>query len=178
VLQQEYRRGEVEAAVNRILKTPARANTSAHATILRLSCSAAGRPRVVTTNFDHLFERVPDIASRDREDADVREPGRGPGDSRESQSDERGRDARDDARWPERERDERTRDTDPREVFTRHLNLPRGFERELVRDRDREYRLRGSESRTLATVGAFRARPCRLRRPPGSDRRGDPAMGA
>jgi hypothetical protein len=41
-------------------------------------------------------------------------------------------------------------------VFTRHLNLPRGLERELVRDRDREYTLRGSESRTLATVGAFR----------------------
>lgn len=76
--------------------------------------------------------------------------------ARESQSDERGRDARDDARWPERERDARVRDTDPREVFTRHLNLPRGLQRELVRDRDREYTLRGSESRTLATVGAFR----------------------
>jgi hypothetical protein len=76
--------------------------------------------------------------------------------ARESQSDERGRDARDDARWPERERDARARDTDPREVFTRHLNLPRGLQRELVRDRDREYTLRGSESRTLATVGAFR----------------------
>jgi hypothetical protein len=34
--------------------------------------------------------------------------------------------------------------------------LPRGLEREHVRDRDREYTLRGSESRTLATVGAFR----------------------
>lgn len=34
--------------------------------------------------------------------------------------------------------------------------LPRGLERELVRDRDREYTLRGSETRTLATVGAFR----------------------
>ena len=45
---------------------------------------------------------------------------------------------------------------DPRDVFTRHLNLPRGLERELVHDRDREYTLRGSESRTLATVGAFR----------------------
>lgn len=41
-------------------------------------------------------------------------------------------------------------------MFTRHLNLPRGLERQLVRDRDREYTLRGSESRTLATVGAFR----------------------
>src|SRR5207253_3874477 len=59
--------------------------------------------------------------------------------------------ARDDARWPERERN-----YDPREVFTRDLNLPRGLDRELVRDRDREYTLRGSETRTLATVGAFR----------------------
>jgi len=30
------------------------------------------------------------------------------------------------------------------------------LEREIVRDRDREYTLRGSESRTLATVGVFR----------------------
>jgi DNA-binding MarR family transcriptional regulator len=30
------------------------------------------------------------------------------------------------------------------------------MDREIVRDRDREYTLRGSESRTLATVGAFR----------------------
>lgn len=97
----------------------------------------------------------PATLSRDRDD-EARDLGRGPGESRESPSAGRGRDARDDARWPERERDERTRDTHPREVFTRHLNLPRGPERELVRDRDREYTLRGSESRTLATVGAFR----------------------
>ena len=36
------------------------------------------------------------------------------------------------------------------------VNLPRGADRELVRDRHREYTQRGSESRTLATVGAFR----------------------
>ena len=58
LLQQEYRRDAVDEAVNRILKTPTRANTAAHATILRLSRSAAGRPRVVTTNFDSLFERA------------------------------------------------------------------------------------------------------------------------
>src|SRR3982074_3434575 len=40
--------------------------------------------------------------------------------------------------------------------LARHLDMPQGRERELVRDRDREYTLRGSESRTLATVGAFR----------------------
>jgi hypothetical protein len=60
-------------------------------------------------------------------------------------------DPRDDARWPERERGH-----DPCDVFTRDLNLPRSREREIVHDRDREYTLRGSESRTLATVGAFR----------------------
>src|SRR3954469_5523210 len=80
---------------------------------------------------------------------DSRELGRGPGDAR--QSNHSGQDSRDDARWPERERSH-----DPREAFTRDLNLPRGLERETVRDRDREYTLRGSETRTLATVGAFR----------------------
>ncbi len=93
---------------------------------------------------DHL--RLPDDRGRDRDD-DARGLGRGPGDSRQSNHD----DSRDDARWPERDRD-----NDPREVFTRGLNLPRGPEREIVRDRDREYTLRGSETRTLATVGAFR----------------------
>jgi hypothetical protein len=48
------------------------------------------------------------------------------------------------------------RDFDPREGFTRDVHLPRGLEREIVRDRDREFTLRGSESRILATVGAFR----------------------
>ena len=68
----------------------------------------------------------PAALPRDRDD-EGRDLGRGPGDSREGHSDDRGRDARDDARWPERDRDERTRDTDPREAFTRHLNLPRGL---------------------------------------------------
>lgn len=58
LLHQEYSRDEVDEAVNRILRTPKRANTSSHATILRLSRSVTGRPQVVTTNFDHLFERV------------------------------------------------------------------------------------------------------------------------
>lgn len=44
----------------------------------------------------------------------------------------------------------------PRDVFARHVDLPRGPEREHVYVRDREYRLRGSEARTLSTVGAFR----------------------
>ncbi len=48
---------------------------------------------------------------------------------------------------------------DPRDVFTRDLDLPDGLERERVHVRDDEYDLRGSEVRTLATVGAFRAVP-------------------
>jgi hypothetical protein len=36
------------------------------------------------------------------------------------------------------------------------LTLPRGEERETVELRDREYKLSGSETRALATVGAFR----------------------
>jgi hypothetical protein len=48
------------------------------------------------------------------------------------------------------------RPVDPRDVFTERLDLPRGDARARVHVRDREYSLRGSESRTLATVGAFR----------------------
>jgi len=97
----------------------------------------------------------PEIRPRQREDDHARTLGRGPGGDRQH-ADEHGRDRRDDARWPEREREDRERNADPRDAFTRHVDLPRGREREIVRDRDREYTLRGSESRTLATVGAFR----------------------
>jgi hypothetical protein len=62
-----------------------------------------------------------------------------------------------------RDHDSRDRATgnrhDPRAAFMRDLNLPRCAEREVVRDRDLEYTLRGSETRTLATVGAFRVVP-------------------
>ena len=44
-------------------------------------------------------------------------------------------------------------------MFTRDLNLPRGLERERVLVRDHHVMLRGSEVRTLATVGAFRVVP-------------------
>ena len=87
--------------------------------------------------------------SRNRDD-DARQLGRGPGDdSRQSKSDGQSHHSRDDVRWAERDRDGRARDIDPRDVFTRHVNLPRGVEREIVRYRDRDYSLRGSESRTL-----------------------------
>jgi hypothetical protein len=48
---------------------------------------------------------------------------------------------------------------EPRDVFMKDLDLPRGPERERVRVRDHYVTLRGSESRTLSTVGAFRAVP-------------------
>jgi hypothetical protein len=47
-------------------------------------------------------------------------------------------------------------DRDPRDVFTKDLDLPRGRERRPVRERDRVYEIDGAESRMLATVGAFR----------------------
>ncbi|MGH9237409.1 MAG: hypothetical protein ACRD3G_05160 [Vicinamibacterales bacterium] len=85
---------------------------------------------------------------RDRDDERAREPS----DARD----------RDDDRWLDRDREPRERDSDPRDVFTRGLDLPRERDREIVRDsRDREYTLRGSESHTLATVGAFRVVPTR-----------------
>jgi hypothetical protein len=67
----------------------------------------------------------------------------------------------DDPRWASdsRERGDDARDRDPvdaRDAFVEKLDLPRGLERELVRERDREYTLRGSESRTLSLVGSFR----------------------
>jgi hypothetical protein len=48
------------------------------------------------------------------------------------------------------------RDRDARDVFTRELDLPRGRDRERVRDRNRVYDIDGSEARMLAAVGSFR----------------------
>jgi hypothetical protein len=55
----------------------------------------------------------------------------------------------------DRDGDARERD-DPRDPFVNGLELPRGPERELVFDGDHRYELNGDDSRTLATVGAFR----------------------
>ena len=55
--------------------------------------------------------------------------------------------------------DTRERSTDPRDVFSDGLDLPRGHERERVHVNGQDYDLRGSETRTLATVGAFRVVP-------------------
>jgi hypothetical protein len=93
---------------------------------------------------------------RDRDDDSGPHLGRGPS-AREHQSHPDPRD-RDDERWPERDRDPRHRD--PRDAFMHNLHLPRGPEREIVHDpRERHYTLRGSETRTLSTVGAFRVVP-------------------
>ena len=51
------------------------------------------------------------------------------------------------------------RSTDPRDVFARDLDLPRGLERERVHAHEHTYDLRGSEVRMLATIGAFRVVP-------------------
>jgi len=48
---------------------------------------------------------------------------------------------------------------DPMEAIMSHVDLPRGPERVRVREHDHEYLLRGSESRALTTVGAFRVVP-------------------
>lgn len=47
----------------------------------------------------------------------------------------------------------------PRDVFTNGLDLPRGPERERVHVNGHDYDIRGSETRILATVGAFRVVP-------------------
>jgi DNA-binding MarR family transcriptional regulator len=124
----------------------------------------------------HDVEQDDDVADRGsrNRDGDACSLGRGPGDSRQSENS--GHTSRDDARWPERDREASERSFDPREPFTRHLDLPRGVEREVVRDRDREYSLRGSETRTLATVGAFRVVSSRDLRDH-DDRAADPRSG-
>jgi DNA-binding MarR family transcriptional regulator len=53
------------------------------------------------------------------------------------------------------ERD-RKQERDSRDVFTKDLDLPRGRERRPARERNRVFEINGTESRMLATVGAFR----------------------
>jgi hypothetical protein len=110
-----------------------------------------------------------DRDDRERDHDDVDAIGRGSSQVRDERHDDRDRDDdrdrgdsrdrdnrdRDDDRCPDRERDPRDRERG--DVFTRGLDLPRDRDREVVYDsRDEAYTLRGSESRTLATVGAFR----------------------
>jgi len=132
-------------------------------------------PRDHSDARDPRDSRVGDERDQDHDD-DALSLGRGPGSpSVEEHHERRDREDdrheaperadhrdRDDARWPDRDRDPRERGMDSRDVLTRGLNLPRGRDREIVHDaRDREYTLRGSESRSIATVGAFRVVPAR-----------------
>jgi hypothetical protein len=140
---------------------------------------------------DYSDERDPrgrDGDDRDRDENDALTIGRGssshPGDEHRHEGRERDDDRhnadhrnREDDRRPDRDLDPRERDQDPREVFTRGLDLPRERDREIVHDsRGREYTLRGSESRTLAKVGAFRVVPTRDLRDR-DDRPADPRNG-
>jgi hypothetical protein len=109
-----------------------------------------------------------DARDRDRHDAGP-ELARGPSSNRAESSDRDPRD-RNDERWPQRDRD-------PRDVFMRDLSLPRGRDRVTVYDaRDRKYTLRGSETRTLSIVGAFRVVSARDLRGH-DDRPADPRSG-
>src|SRR6476661_3197579 len=81
------------------------------------------------------------------------------------------RDLDDDPRGDDRDRPDASRNPradadspdrgrrDPRDVFARDLDLPRGPARERVHLHARTYELRRAEVRTLATVGAFRVVP-------------------
>src|SRR3954463_6070976 len=110
-----------------------------------------------------------------RRDHDGAGPHLGRGPSARGENSETDPRNRDDERWPDRNRD--PRDRDPRDVFMRDLDLPRGREREIVHDpREREYTLRGSETRTLSTVGAFRVVPAQDLRDH-SGREADPRSG-
>lgn len=70
-----------------------------------------------------------DANPRDHDDS--RSPGRGGGGSDRQSNDEPSH-ARDDARWPERAHEALERPRDPHDVFTRHVDVPRGLEREYV----------------------------------------------
>jgi hypothetical protein len=83
-------------------------------------------------------------------------------------------DSRDRGDVRDRDLDTRERDRDPRDVFLDGLELPRGLEREIVMDGDHRYELNGDDSRSLATVGAFRVvaeRDLRDRRDESADTR-------
>ena len=57
-LQREYGSARVERVVSQLLRTPRSPRLDHHRTILRLSSDMRGRPRIITTNFDLLFEKA------------------------------------------------------------------------------------------------------------------------
>lgn len=56
LLEEEFGREIVERTVANILRPSEDADLSAHRTVLRLACGSYEVPRLVTTNFDRLFE--------------------------------------------------------------------------------------------------------------------------
>jgi hypothetical protein len=101
----------------------------------------------------------------------ARDDGRG---ARADRSVETGRDLSRGGRGASDSRDREH--ADPRDAFMSQVDLPRGLERVRVHERDHEYMLRGSESRALTTVGAFRVVPAGDLRD-GQDRPLDPRRG-
>ena len=59
-----YTAGEIDYLITKRLRTKPRTCVSTHETILRLSKGADGKPQIVTTNFDLLFERAERAAGR------------------------------------------------------------------------------------------------------------------
>src|SRR2546428_9647069 len=106
-------------------------------------------------DYDNVRDRDERKRERDDDDGGPR-IGRGPS----CQQDTSNHDSRDREEGRRRDPDVHPRQLDPRDVFMRDLDLPKGRDRERVYDaRDREYTLRGSETRALSTVGAFRVVP-------------------
>jgi hypothetical protein len=123
----------------------------------------------------------PDDVAPERDDEDALALGRGPGSSgpRDDHAEDNSRQRDDNSGGLERDRRSRDRDQglDPRDVFVHDLDMPRGPDREIVRNaKNREYALRGSETRTLSTVGAFRVVSARDLRDH-NDRSADPRAG-
>ena len=58
LLQQEYAPGEIDYLITKRLKTKPRTHITAHEMILRLSKGVDGKPQIITTNFDLLFEKA------------------------------------------------------------------------------------------------------------------------
>ena len=56
--QREYTPAEIDHQIAKCLKIKPHARLSQHETILRLSTNTMGKPQIVTTNFDLLFERA------------------------------------------------------------------------------------------------------------------------
>lgn len=56
LLEEEFGRETVERTVATILRPRENPDLSAHRTVLRLACGSNDAPRLVTTNFDRLFE--------------------------------------------------------------------------------------------------------------------------